>query len=160
MAGIVLQSEVIKHKIKYIFRDNQAEAFGGAIISYNSESVIVNNTFYKNYSHNHGGGLVIYESKNDSIQNNIFFQNSGILGDPRISIVSSDSSNYYLAYNFLSIDSPDPKFISENDLRLSEYSVCIDNGNPQDVFSDFNGTRNDQGAYGGPFGDWYFYFSN
>lgn len=140
-----------------IFINNQATAFGGAILSYNSETKIINNTFYKNFSHNHGGGLVLYNSKNDSIQNNIFYENTGNSGDSRISIVSSDSSNYYIDYNLLSVNSPDPGFRSETDLRLSEGSFCIDKGNPLKKYNDTDGSRNDQGAYGGPWGDWYYY---
>ena len=33
-------------------------------------------------------------------------------------------------------------------------SVCIDTGNPDPVFNDPDGSRNDIGAYGGPLGDW------
>jgi hypothetical protein len=83
-----------------IFRDNQAVAYGGAIFSYNSKTKIINNTFYKNYSHNHGGALTLYKSKKDSIQNNIFYQNISRFGDPRVSIVNSDNSTYYLGIIF------------------------------------------------------------
>ena len=139
-----------------IFIDNQSIAFGGAVLSFNSHTKIINNTFYNNHSLNHGGGLVLYNSKNDSVQNNIFFMNSGKMGDPRISTEYSDSSNYYLDYNLLSISSPFPGFISEVDLRLALGSICIDNGNPAEEYYDYNGSRNDQGAYGGPDGNWYY----
>lgn len=139
-----------------IFLNNKAVAFGGAILSYNSDTKIINNTFFRNYSFNHGGGLVLYNSKKDTVQNNIFYQNAGISGDPRISSFKSDSSNYYLAYNFLSVSLPDPRFNSEIDLdfRLSINSPCIDMGNPTEKYNDIDDSRNDQGAYGGPNGDW------
>ncbi len=48
----------------------------------------------------------------------------------------------------------DPLFISEDDLHLFELSPCINSGNPSPEFNDPDGSRNDQGAYGGPGGDW------
>ena len=45
-------------------------------------------------------------------------------------------------------------FIDENNLKLQLSSPCIDNGNPDPAFNDVDGSRNDQGAYGGPNGDW------
>jgi len=33
-------------------------------------------------------------------------------------------------------------------------SVCIDTGNPDPIFNDFDGSRNDIGPYGGPLGNW------
>jgi hypothetical protein len=47
-----------------------------------------------------------------------------------------------------------PLFISENDLHLKPNSPCINNGNPTNIFNDYDNTRNDQGAYGGPKGNW------
>jgi len=54
----------------------------------------------------------------------------------------------------------DPKFISDSILKLKLGSPCIDQGNPNVEFNDADGTRNDQGAYGGPKGDWYIEFDD
>ena len=48
----------------------------------------------------------------------------------------------------------DPLFVSNRDFHLSENSPCKNAGNPEPEYNDFDGTRNDQGAYGGPGGDW------
>jgi len=48
----------------------------------------------------------------------------------------------------------DPLFYTDFDLRLYYLSPCKDAGNPDTVYNDYNGTRNDQGAYGGPLGNW------
>ncbi len=40
------------------------------------------------------------------------------------------------------------------DFHPSQGSVCIDAGNPDILFIDKDGTRNDLGAYGGPYGGW------
>lgn len=141
--------------INNVFYKNTVDNFGGAILSQGSSNQIINNTFYKNTAFNYGGGLVIDDPVNEDIQNNIFFDNLSYYGnDPQIAIVSGDSSNIHEQYNFLAIGTMDPLFISEDDLHLSELSPCINSGNPLPEYNDADGTRNDQGAYGGPSGDW------
>ena len=53
----------------------------------------------------------------------------------------------------------DPKFSNalDNDFRLWWDSPCIDSGDPDDQYDDIDGTRNDMGVYGGPFGTTYDY---
>jgi len=137
-----------------IFVDNQAEIFGGAIISKNSTSGIYNNTIYHNISTNYGGGLVLVDPVFDDVQNNIFYLNQNQTGDPRISIYSGDSTNYNIEYNFLWFGNLNPEFVSSDNLHLKAESPCIDEGNLLNEFNDWNGSRNDQGAYGGPNGNW------
>ena len=140
--------------INNVFYKNTADNYGGAILSQGSSNQIINNTFYKNTCYNYGGGLVIANPVDEDVQNNIFFDNYTYGGDPRIAIVSGDSSNVYEQYNFLAFAAMDPMFISEDDLHLSELSPCINSGNPSPEFNDPDGSRNDQGAFGGPGGDW------
>ncbi len=141
--------------INNVFYKNTADNYGGAVFSQSSSNQIINNTFYKNTSFNYGGALVIDEPVYEDVQNNIFFDNLSYYGvDPQIAIVSGDSSNIYEQYNFLAFGTMDPMFISEDDFHLSELSPCINSGNPSSEFNDPDGSRNDQGAYGGPGGDW------
>ena len=42
----------------------------------------------------------------------------------------------------------------DDDLHLSAGSPCVDAGNPYVDFDDPDGSRNDMGAYGGPYGSW------
>ncbi len=142
--------------INNVFYKNTADNYGGAIFSQSSSNQIINNTFYKNTSFNYGGALVIDDPVDEDVQNNIFFDNNSYInhGDPRIAIVLGDSSNIYEQYNFLAFGTMDPLFISEDELHLSELSPCINSGNPSIEFNDSDGSRNDQGAYGGPGGDW------
>jgi len=137
-----------------VFYRNRGAYYGGAILSENSTTKIINNTFYRNYSLLYGGGVVIDEPVNEEIQNNIFFENLTYLGDPRIEIISGDSSNVFEQYNFLAFGTMNPEFISGSNLRLSQTSPCRLSGNPDPSFNNFDGSRNDQGAYGGPDGDW------
>ena len=143
---------VIKNNI---LRNNEAVFYGGAILIEESSGEIINNTFYKNGCLSYGGGLVLVDPLQTSIQNNIFYKNTSQIWDPRISIISGDSVNYKIKYNFMPYGSNmDPQFISEDDLHLKVYSPCINAGDPNESYNDIDGSRNDQGAYGGPSGDW------
>jgi len=148
---ILNSGAVIKNNI---FRDNDAEIYGGAMFLQNSNVVIINNTIYKNTCFNYGGGVVLQDPLTTEIQSNIFFNNLSFTGDNRISIVTGDSSNINEQYNYLAFGSMNPLFISNDNLNLSSDSPCINNGNPAPEYNDVNGTRNDQGAFGGPLGDW------
>jgi parallel beta-helix repeat protein len=137
-----------------IFRNNDAEIYGGAMYIQNSSAVIINNTIYKNTCFNFGGGIVLRDPLNTEIQNNIFFDNLSFTSDNRIAIVSGDSSNVIEQYNYLAFGSMNPMFISNDNLHLSSGSPCINKGNPAPEYNDVDGSRNDQGAFGGPLGDW------
>lgn len=137
-----------------IFYSNESVVYGGAILSQTSTNKIINNTFYRNYCLNYGGGLVLIDPVSEEIQNNIFFDNYSYLGDPRIQIVSGDSSNVNQQFNFLAFGNMNPLFVSETNFHLQAGSPCIDAGNPDPLFNDADGSRNDQGAYGGPEGNW------
>lgn len=137
-----------------IFRNNQAITAGGGMHALESEIAVINNTFFENQSVNFGGGLVVAEQVTSNIQNNIFFENTGTAGDPRIAILSGGTENYIEQFNFLAQGDMAPLFRSREDLHLSLGSPAIDMGNPAPEFNDWDGTRNDQGAYGGPGGNW------
>lgn len=137
-----------------IFTDNGCLDYGGAIFSQNSSNKIINNTFYKNSCVNFGGAITIKDPIAEEIQNNIFYKNSSYHGDTRIHFVSGDSTRIFQQYNYLDLDSLTPLFISETDLHLQDNSPCKDAGNPAVEFNDTDGSRNDQGAYGGPGGNW------
>jgi hypothetical protein len=154
--GLALDSSNVTIKNNIFYR-NRSSYLGGAILSENSVTKIINNTFYRNYSWYYGGGLVINNPVSDEIQNNIFYANDSYLGDPsdpRIYLMNGDSSNVMEQYNFLAFGTMNPQFISETNLRLAPASPCINSGNPDPLFNDADSTRNDQGAYGGPDGNW------
>jgi hypothetical protein len=142
-------SEIINN----IFYDNESIDYGGAILSQNSSNKIINNTFYKNFCQNFGGAISVVDPVNEDIQNNIFYDNFSFRGNPTIYFVSGDSTNIFQQYNYLDPDSLTPQFISTSDLHLQSDSPCKDAGNPSPEFNDVDGSRNDQGAYGGPGGN-------
>ena len=137
-----------------IFYNNLAAAYGGAILSSESSNKIINNTFYKNEGFNYGGALVLLSPVLDEVQNNIFYKNTCRGGDPRISYLQADSSHSLVQYNFMEVGYHSPSFLTETNLHLNNTSPCLKSGNPSSIYNNADGTRNDQGAYGGPLGDW------
>ena len=150
MSLLYCNAEIINN----IFFDNECLDYGGAVLSQNSSNKIINNTFYKNYCLNFGGAISVVDPVHEEVQNNIFYDNFSYRGDTRIHLVSGDSTNIFEQFNFLNPDSLDPLFTSETDYHLQENSPCKDAGNPSAEFNDIDGSRNDQGAFGGPDGDW------
>ncbi len=149
--GLFNASATIKNNI---FENNNAIQYGGAIISYRSDLTLINNTLYQNTSVNSGGGVVLLEPVSAELQNNIFYKNKSASGNPNFAYSLKDSSLIIEKYNYFAVGSMDPLFYSTNDFRLTYYSPCKDAGNPDPIFNDVDGSRNDQGAYGGPLGNW------
>lgn len=136
-----------------VFRENQATVTGGAGLFLESTAQITNNTFYNNTSINQGGGLVFGDQDLTGLQNNIFYENEGTAGDPRFELTTGDAA-FMEQYNYLSVTT-DPGFVNAaDDLHLTTLAAAKDQGNPDSAYNDVDGTRNDQGAYGGPGGDW------
>jgi hypothetical protein len=137
-----------------IFLSNHSVVFAGALFSASSTNTIINNTFYENSTDNFGTALVLMSPVMDDVENNVFDSNTNRVGDSGIALLQTDSTHYTIDYNFLQFNGSNPQFVSETDLHLSTISPCINAGNPLGQYDDLNGTRNDQGAYGGPLGNW------
>jgi len=139
-----------------IIRNNEADFFGAAMYIESSAASIINNTIFNNLSYYTGGALVFSNPAATELQNNIFYHNYSFdkNNDRRIAVIEGDSLKIDQQFNFLDSDSLTPGFISATDLHLTSVSVCKDSGNPAIDYNDFDGTRNDQGAYGGPGGNW------
>lgn len=137
-----------------IFNQNQSQNAGGAIAAQYSDMTIINNVFNGNKSSIPGAGVFIRESFRAEIQNNIFYKNT--TGDSLSHLVylSPDTTNYIQQYNYIATGNMNPYFILDNNFRLIFASPCRNAGNPAPEFNNVDGSRNDQGAYGGPFGNW------
>ncbi|MCB0284634.1 MAG: right-handed parallel beta-helix repeat-containing protein [Calditrichaeota bacterium] len=116
---------------------------------------IINNTI-----HTSGSGI-------DEESSLIFCYNNIVTGNKEFGMRFSGSSiydynnnwneaiNYYQCYPDEHGLSDDPLFVNQNDANyhLSFSSPCIDRGSPNSIYNDVDGSRNDMGAYGGPFVD-------
>lgn len=95
----------------------------------------------------------------------------GVLDDGTSSHTQTYSTVYGFTTNYSGLTDPtgidgnlsgDPLFISvidDSDFTNDNWnpdpaSPTLDAGDPDPAFNDADGTVNDQGAYGGPFGDW------
>ena len=137
-----------------IFNANESQNVGGALSAQHSDIKLVNNVFNQNKSSSLGAGVIIRNPFRTEIQNNIFFKNFYGNELSHLVYLSPDTTNYIEQYNYIATDNMNPFFISDNNFRLIFASPCRNAGNPAPGFNNADGSRNDQGAYGGPFGNW------
>ena len=133
-----------------------SSSFGTGISITNSSNIIAtNNTILS-----HGKGIT-EKGSTASFYNNIVSGNNdfGIQVSNSSQIDYNDVWGNYFNY---SGSAPGENDISQNPLfvdsvkgnfRLSSLSPCINAGNPDIKYNDLDGTRNDIGAYGGPYAD-------
>jgi len=127
----------------------------GIFLNNSSGSRIVNNVI-------NAGGRGIREVNSVSIIYSNIVMNSNSFG---LELTSSSIYNYndlwnnYVNYNGTNVGandlSADPMFadVMRGDYSLLSSSPCINAGNPDPAYNDRDGSRNDIGAYGGPYAD-------
>ncbi len=146
-SGLILQNNTI-------FKNSAGENGGGIAAYINSSMLLVNNTFTQNTAVDYGAGIYSDEASNTSIINTILWNDGVELAgvDPNI-ISSSNIKNEAFAGSNGNI-SLDPLFINPNqeNFHLMMDSPCRDAGNPAAQYNDRDGTPNDMGADGGPYG--------
>jgi parallel beta-helix repeat protein len=124
---------------------------------------VINNTVANNSDY----GIWCYSGANVTIKNNIVARNntgiSASAGAAPIISFNDVFGNTWLNYNPQTggVAAPGPGDISVDPLfdtasvppyHLSFASPCINAGDPNPLFNDIDGTRNDMGAFGGPSG--------
>jgi hypothetical protein len=154
---------------KNLFAQNEGPVNGGAIkVEQLSETDpgtyhIINNTMTGNIAPR-GGGLYSQNTTTFAL-NNILWNNAGdseILVEGEGGPVQVDYSDIQggvdailVIYDGIlnlgdnNIDA-DPLFVDTESCYLSDSSPCVDAGDPNPIYNDTDGTRNDMGAYGGP----------
>lgn len=141
-----------------IIVNNTAEQQGTILISESSTPWWLNNTIFDNQ----GGGFVVFSQSIPTIVNSIVGSNDGP------SFTLDATAGALVSYSFVeggftgrgNFSSPPPRF----DHSLLPYALSgqdtafIDHGNPEKAYRDYSfppsqgTTRNDLGAYGGPYG--------
>jgi len=147
-----------------LFYENTAGKYGGAIdLNDNCSPDITNNTIVDNVS-DVGGGITVYGSCSPNIRNTILWGNTAFEGN-QVCIRSDDCEpNFYYSDieggweafggepftgDYDNNIDEDPVFIdpSSGDYRLvRDESPCINAGDPDPIYNNPDGTRNDMGA--------------
>jgi len=137
--------------------DNGYMGFGGGIMcGCYSDINLVNVTITGN-SAEQGGGIYCYDTPSyPNLENCILWNDTPqeiYISTGYVTLTYSDVQGGWTGLG--NIDSY-PLFVDpeNNDLHLQSDSQCIDAGNPNQIYNDYDGSRNDMGAYGGPSGDW------
>ncbi|MFX0138220.1 MAG: right-handed parallel beta-helix repeat-containing protein [Candidatus Hodarchaeota archaeon] len=141
-----------------IIKENRAidvAGVGGGIYSNGINVQVINNVIYNNSSSVGGGGI---EGNSSTIlKNSIFWRNKivnpyiGEIPDQISGSVSISYSNIEGGYEGEGNIDADPLFVDAagGDFHLQSNSPCIDAGDPNVIFNDQDGTRNDMGYAGG-----------
>ncbi len=147
-----------------IIVSNTAQNYGSAIfIDPSANDVkIINTTIYGNIAFNNSSAIYTpYLHAQFTIKNCIFAQNSANTIYPG----AANLTGFDITYNILDTTwsefnstniSQSPVFVNPDngDYHLAGGSPGIVEGDPDPAYNDPNGSRNDMGAYGGPYGDW------
>ena len=141
-----------------IIVSNVGNPTGGIFID-NATGNIINNTVVNNtVVGDITGGVAIRNSTVDFL-NNIIFQHEAF--DLLVSEINSQPVVNYCRFkevnptDTLGNISANPLFFDSNneDFHLHPDSPCVDAGHPGDEFTDKDGSRNDMGVFGGPYGE-------
>lgn len=134
--------------------------YGAGVRAGNSSNLTFTNSVFD------GNGLVglLMLNANLTLINSIVTNHTqfGVSMEQSGTVFVSDFNAYYgnaTDFGFYAAYGPsdstlDPEYADPemNDYTLQPGSTAIDSGNPASIYDDPDGTRNDKGAYGGPFG--------
>ena len=118
---------------------------GGAIYCENSSTLMTNNTIVSNSGYLSDGGIIAIGTLRPNVRNCILWGNGDDLDGASAQysqIQDGDSGTGNSAGNPLFADA---------DYALQAGSPCINTGDPSAAYNDPDGSRNDRGAYGGPY---------
>jgi len=151
-----------------LIANNQTDNCAGGIYALNSNINLENVTVTQNTS-NLGAGFYGIYSASITLLNSIMWNDS----DYDIYFPANGGSGNSISMHYSCIQgglpnvsatviwgegniTDDPLFIDpENgDFHLQSNSPCIDSGDPAPIYLDYDGSRNDIGAYGGKYGNW------
>jgi PKD domain-containing protein/putative Ig domain-containing protein/parallel beta helix pectate lyase-like protein/Big-like domain-containing protein len=166
-AGIVISGATTEVQVlNNVIVNNHGDYLQGSGIKVRaSKARIVNNTIVGNTgTFQPGYGIAIDGLSDVMVLNNIIIKNDNY----GISSTSPANLGYNLVYGHSQADysgsatpgpgsiSVPPGFVDEThgDYHLGTGSAAIDAGDPDSLYRDADGSRNDMGAYGGPVATW------
>jgi len=134
-----------------------ADYAGTAIWGSFSDFNLINNVIASNGQ----DAIFLHDSTSAVIKNNIIVNNAGFgINGMESALASIDYNNVWgnAENSFESFSaagnniSEDPQFVNADsgEFHLQAGSPCIDTGDPDPIFNDPDGSRNDMGAFGGP----------
>ncbi|MCK4357379.1 MAG: right-handed parallel beta-helix repeat-containing protein, partial [Candidatus Cloacimonetes bacterium] len=141
--------------IRITINHNTTEWYGGGIACFNNSDLdLVNVTISKNIADYGGCGVACLYNSDVTLLNSIIWDN-GIneictVDNGSISATYSDikdgTGQSYFGEGCIDAD---PIFVNPaiGDFNLTAYSPCIDAGDPDPIYNDPDGTRNDMGAH-------------
>jgi len=154
--------------INVLIANNQTDQCAGGIYALNSSIILENVTVTQNVS-NLGAGFYGIYCGSITLLNSIMWNDSDY--DIYFPVNGGSGNSVSMYYSCIQGGIPnvnatvnwgegnitdDPLFIDpENgDFHLQSNSPCIDSGDPAPIYLDYDGSRNDIGAYGGKYGNW------
>jgi len=123
----------------------------GGVCCDNSAATITNNTIVSNGGYDLPGGIVALDTTMPNVLNCILWGNGFDLVGVTANYTQIENGDMGGQHN----SDEDPLFAdaSEHDYTLQPGSPCRDTGYDDASFNDPDGTRNDRGAYGGPYAE-------
>ncbi|KPL07727.1 hypothetical protein AMJ86_03215 [bacterium SM23_57] len=145
-----------------VFAWNERDLDGGALYMEESTGDLINCVMYHNVTQGLGGGVACLYSGMLRVMNCILWNNvAGVIcpdiygsAIPVIVVTYTDITQGWTGLGNITLD---PEFQDTTeflaDFHLRTGSPCIDAGNPAPEYNDPDGSRNDMGVYGGPWGE-------
>ncbi|UCG68116.1 MAG: hypothetical protein JSV09_09825 [Thermoplasmata archaeon] len=142
--GIYNEDIDLKNNVSLIGSTNTSTRGGGMYIE-DLTGKIYNNIIVNNHASDYGGGIKCWSLKAgfEIGYNNVWGNTTGGGAEENYGTCQTIGEGAIEA---------DPEFedAEAGDFHLKNTSPCIDTGNPDPVYNDIDGTRNDMGIYGGP----------
>lgn len=131
----------------------------GVDVAPGAQAYLKNNVLYRNLWHGlrvaHGSKVIV---RNSIIWKNLYRIDSTGTHPDSISITYSDVQPDLYGNPWIGTGniSADPMFadVAAHEFHLQPGSPCVNSGDPDVVYNDVDGSRNDMGAFGGPNGTW------
>ena len=166
------ESEFLNNIVNDVVGGNYNNSFGVRFVGSNDTSFVNNVVYYVRKSYYYGTAYGVHISNctgfdgRNNIVNRIlgpgYFQSAYGVTAPAGTTWEYCDVYQVTNSNYSGGISPGTGCISANplftnpgtDFHLQNGSPCINTGDPNSIYNDPDGTRNDMGCYGGPYGNW------